>query len=691
MKRIATILFSCFSFYAQSQVFTGTTGPIQNNGQDTYFNVSVSGLSPAQIDSTFGIETVCININHPAIEELYIYLQSPAGNIVELAGWGNCKGINYTNTCFNSQVSTSVTLGTAPYAGSYRPIGYLGRFNTGQAGNGTWNLIVHDGVAFVNAGSVISWSIQFGNSPSHPVRFTSSNLPIVVLNTNNQTISDLKIIIGMGIIDNGLNRNNKTDPFNSYNAKATISFHGSSTKNFEKKPYNFQTDDLSGVSFNTPLLGMPIDNDWVLLAPYQDKSLMRIPLTYDLYRKMGHYAARFKNVEMILNNEYQGVYSVAEKLKQGSNRINISKLTTTDNSSPNITGGYILDIDRPTAAGWSSLFPGESTNNHFYYQYVYPKDSVITAPQKAYIKSFVDSFETVMNSPSFADPWIGYAKYIAVGSFIDFFIVNELSKNTDAYKLSTYMYKDNIAKGGKLHIGPVWDYDIAWHNCDYGNAFDPNLWQYQIQDTTHPIPTWWKRFMKDTTFVNALYCRWNQLRQNILSLNSLNSYIDSSALALNESQQRNFIQWPVLGVYIYPNPQNQTGATYQSEVADVKNWIANRVAWMDGAMVDNCTAVGIIPHCVGLGVEENNIVTNVIVYPNPFQSATIFELQLTKDADVSLKIVDVMGKEVSALVNEHKPSGELKIIFDRKQIPAGIYFYQLKIDGATKAGKIIIQ
>src|ERR1035437_3128559 len=352
---------------------------------------------------------------------------------------------------------------------------------------------------------------------------------------------------------------------------------------------------------------MPRENDWILLAPYQDKSLMRIPITFDLYRRMGHYASRFKNVEMILNNEYQGVYALAEKLKRDSSRINVSKLTTTDNSFPNITGGYILEIDRSDAAGWPSLLSGDTpANTHFYYQYVYPKDSDITVPQQAYIKSYVDSFETAMASPTFANMITGYPNFIHVGSFIDFFIMNELSKNVDAYRLSTYMYKDNITKGGKLHIGPVWDYDIAWHNCDYNNAFDPTGWQYQLTDTVFPTPSWWKRFMQDTTFVNALYCRWNFLRQNILSIGSLYNYIDSSATALHESQQRNFIQWPVLGAHIYPNPQNQSGANYQGEVNDLKTWIVNRIGWMDGAIAGHCLT----------GIEENNIDYNVTVYPN---------------------------------------------------------------------------
>jgi len=686
MKKIIIVFCLFFSFATKAQVFNGAGGVIQNLAHDTYFALSVSGLSPTQIDPTFGIEQVCININHPAVEELNVFLQSPSGNIVELTEGRSCSGINYTNTCFDSRLSASITSGVAPYTGSYKPIGYLGRFNTGQAGNGTWNLIVKDWLINANAGTLISWSITFGNSPSQPVVFSSSNLPIVIMNTT-QPISDTKTLISLGIIDNGSpNRNNVTDPFNNYNQKAVITLHGSSTKDFEKKSYNFQASDMSSNSINVSILGMPSENDWELLAPYQDKSLIRIPLTYDLFRKMGHYASRFKNVEVVLNNEYQGIYLLAEKPKRDSNRISVNKLTTlpADNIFPNISGGYIIKIDRPDAPGWFSLFGGTCpTNTHFYYQYDYPKASDITIQQQNYIKSYVDSFETVMNSPSFADPLIGYSKYIHRGSFIDYFIINELSKNVDAYRFSTYMYKDRITHGGKLHIGPVWDYDIAWHNANYNNSFFSYGWQYQMQDTTYPSPKWWGRFMQDTGFVNALYCRWNELRQNILSINYLNNYIDSSASVLNESQQRNFTQWPVLGAYINPNPQNQTNATFLGEVSDLKTWIANRITWLDGAIVGHCSSTG--------GITKNNFDNNFNVYPNPMESTTTFYMRINEDADVSLCIVDLVGKEVNRYLKSHAPPGELKIIFEKKQIPAGIYFYQLQVNDAIKKGKIIIQ
>lgn len=137
-----------------------------------------------------------------------------------------------------------------------------------------------------------------------------------------------------------------------------------------------------------------------------------------------------------------------------------------------------------------------------------------------------------------------------------------------------------------------------------------------------------------------------------------------------------------MGAYISPNPQNQTNATYQGEVNDLKNWVAGRLGWMDWAITG---------HCPFIGIEENITDNQVFVYPNPVHSQATFEIKLTKDADVSLKITDILGREITLLANEHKTSGELKIPFDRKQIPAGIYFYRLNINNAMKSGKLILQ
>ncbi|MDF2448423.1 MAG: hypothetical protein K0R26_927 [Bacteroidota bacterium] len=681
MKKIITISCLLFTLLIEAQVFNGGGGIILNNGQDSFFPINVSGLTQNAIDSVYGIEQVCFNISHPDVSELYIYLQSPSGTVVELTLGSSSSGANFTGTCFENLPGNSITLGSSPYTGTYKPVGYFGRFNTGQSGNGTWNLIVHDGFPVTNAGNLISWSIKFGNAPAHPVILKSSNLPLVFINTT-QAITDNNTPASIGIVYNGTSRNNISDPRNNYNNKAQINIRGNTSKNFEKKSFSFETQDAVGNELDAPLLSMPAESDWVLIANYLDKTLIRNPMTFDLYRLMGNYSSRYKNVELFLNNEYQGVYTLAEKPKRNINRINIEKLDKIENTMPYISGGYIFKIDRPIEPGWYSHLPGNSPlNSKFFYQYVYPNDSDITLQQKAYIQSFMNDFETLMNSPTYADPVNGYSKIIDVNSFVDYFIISELSKNIDAYRLSTYMYKKSIIEGGKLTIGPVWDYDIAWHNSNSNLSYDPVGWAFQMMDNTYPVPMWWTKLMADNTFANKVKCRWNSLRQGVLSTNYLNNYIDAATANLSEAQQRNFRQFPILGAYINPNPQNQAGANYSTEVADLKNWISTRAAWMDANLSGTCI----------VGINEYLTQNQIQVYPNPMESQTTFVMNLDRESDISLLVTDLVGKEVTRFLNTKVAPGDSRIVLERSQMQSGIYLYQLEINNTVTTGKIIVQ
>ncbi len=680
------IFISLFVFNRgiHGQAFNGTSGSILNNGTNSYFNLTVSGLNPSIMDSAFGLDSVWVNINHPAVQELYVYLVSPGGEQVELTEGQSCTGANYTNTCFVNTAPASITLGTAPYTGCYRPVGYLGRFNTGQTINGTWQLVILNSYPGGDLGYVISWRISFGNVPAPPVKFKSSNLPIVIINTNSQVIGDSTIYANLGIIDNGTGiRNNLTDTWNNYNGRTKIHIRGNSTRYLEKQSFSLKTVDALDSNLNVSIMGMPSDDDWDLVAPYQDKSLIRNPIGYDLFREMGNYSSRVRNVELVINGEYRGIYVFQEKLKQGKNRIDVNKMTTTDNAMPQISGGYIFKVDRPGPAGsgWYSLMPGDSTpNNHFFFAYDYPQSTDITSFQQSYLQSSMNNFETIMASDSFASLASGYCKYIDIGSFIDYLIIEELSKNADAYRISTYMYKDNITKGGLIHMGPPWDFGIGWHNCNYGNSFSPAGWQYQLNDTTYPEPSWWARFMLDSNFVNKLSCRWKELRLGILSSNSLNNYIDSSVTALTESEPRNFTQWPVMGAYIWPNPQNEVGATWPSEVNDLKTWITNRLSWMDGAITGRCVA---------LGVKELNPVSALTIYPNPFSSTVNVNYEIIAGANVKLELFNALGAKVSSLFEGIRGPGTYTEEIPSGQVSDGIYSLRLTVNDVVSYKKII--
>ncbi len=436
--------------------------------------------------------------------------------------------------------------------------------------------------------------ISYSNSTSSSF-VTESDLPIVFINTHGQTIFDEpKIVVDMGIIYNGPGvRNHLNDIPNAYNGKIGIEYHGSHSQWYPKKSYGFETRDNTGINDNdVSILGLPPEHDWILNAAYPDKSLCRDVLTYQLSREMGHYASRTFFVDLFINGQYQGVYIFMEKIKRDRGRIDIANLHPNEITPPDLTGGYVIKIDKLTGnggAGWQSDYPpvDHSNGQVIYFQYDYPSTDSIVPAQEAYIQSYVDSFENALAGPDFRDSINGYSKYIGKGSWIDYFFINELSKNLDGYRISTYLYKD---KNKTLKTGPVWDYDIAWGNADVCDASDTTGWCYQFQcpGDGFQVPFWWQRLLQDTNYTNEMKCRWINFRQNVLSEQHIHGIIDSIENVLNESQSWNFNQWPILSTYVWPNPVPQPN-TYSGHMQNLKNWVSTRLNWLDANIPGNCS------------------------------------------------------------------------------------------------------
>jgi len=447
------------------------------------------------------------------------------------------------------------------------------------------------GRVFLSLG-ISTTSTNYSPTPSWfvpPLIFTNSNLPIVVINTNGQSIQDdPRIICDMGIIDNGFgNMNSINDPYNNYNGKISIEYRGSSSQSFPKKPYALETQDSIGNNNNVSLLGMPVENDWILYAPYSDKALMRNFLTFDLGRKMGNYSPRTVYCELVINGDYKGIYILMEKIKRDNDRVDIAKLDFDDNAGDSLTGGYIVKIDKYTGTGgtdWTSNFP-DIAGGPMEIQYHYPEASNMSIQQLDYIEHFIDSFEYALAGPNFTDSLIGYSKYIDVNSFIDLYIINELSKNIDGYRLSTYMYKDRDDNGGKLTMGPFWDYNLAYGNADYCSGGITSGWEVD-GGCGGDNPFWFERLLDDTTYQNKLKCRWEYFRARSLHQDTLFNFIDSVAFYLDDAQQRNFQKWNILGNYVWPN--YYVGNTYQDELNFFKNWIGDRITWLDNNLGGTC-------------------------------------------------------------------------------------------------------
>ncbi len=471
-----------------------------------------------------------------------------------------------------------------------------------------------------------------------PVTLTSSNLPIVVVNTNGQTIVDEPDIIAeMGIIDNGPGiRNYTTDPYNDYDGYVTIEIRGQTSQQFfPKKSYGFETSDQFGNDIDTNILGFPKEEDWILNGPYSDKTFIRNTVAMRMGRDMGWYASRTQPCELIINGEYRGVYIMMEKIKRDNDRVDIAKLTVADTTGDDLTGGYIFKIDKGNDGGWLSNYDlYTSPLEKLEFQYVYPKSINILPPQEQYIQAYVDSFENAIASPSYHNSaGKRYTEYIHLNSFVDNFIINEVTKNVDGYRLSTYFHKDKNSNDGKIVAGPIWDFNLGFSNCNYCNADVTSGWMYDVHcDDENPF--WWHYMRQDSVFINALSCRWNYLRSTTLDLGYLNTYIDSMATYLDEAQQRNFAKWPILGNYVWPNPSPYP-TTYAGEIQNLKSWLQDRITWMDNNIPAACDPTGVATATAAPPIE---------LYPNPSQGM----VQLTLPAGTTAQVVvyDVMGKQV---------------------------------------------
>jgi subtilisin-like proprotein convertase family protein len=583
MKLSLPVLFLfCFSFLfcactqgQKLESYQGKGGPVKNDGTFTEFELAVP--KDQKLSGQFGLKEITVDLEHPDNSEILMFLVSPDGHKVELTYLNTGK--NFSNTCFADDADKPIKCAAAPFTGRFRPVDYLGTLNNGQSSKGKWKLLVKDWKPSEHSGNLRSWTLSFGTNAAEPVKLQETKLPIIVINTKGADIPDSpRITASMGIIAKQINT--LKDPYNDFNGVVSIETRGSSSQNYSKKSFLFSTVDQSNKKIDKKLLGLPAEKDWILYAPYSDKSLIRNYLSYELYRSMGHYAPRTKFVELVINGEYQGVYVLTEKIKRDENRVKIAKQEPKEIHDNHISGGYIFKIDRvhDVSQGWYSSIPAAfGSNKKIFYNYYYPHDSDLSVKQKNYIRSFMDGFETTLISQDGTEKAL---TYIDEKCFIDFFLINEFSKNVDSYKLSTFLYKDRDSIDKRLHIGPIWDYDLAWKNANYGTGNSVEGWQYQSVDTVFPIPLWWEKLMQDRTFRLAVKQRWQELRKTTLSTNAINSLIDNTTRELSTSVDRNFKKWPLLGSQVGMNPE-PLPKDYSGEIEQLKNWVKERGAWMD--------------------------------------------------------------------------------------------------------------
>jgi len=478
------------------------------------------------------------------------------------------------------------------------------------------------------------------------VQLDSTRLPIVLLHTQGQEIPyDGKVTAQMEVKYNGPGTfTSVTDPSNAYNGTIGIGIRGATSSGYPQTPYSIETRNADGSNLNVPLLGMPDENDWVLLSNYNDRSLVRNALASHLARAMGQYAPRMQLCEVLLDSAYRGIYLIGERIKRDGGRVAIARLDTNENVGDDVTGGYILQQNLWNAQNsfQSNYSPIDHPDFDVHFLYEYPEPEVITDAQKTYIAAFVDTLETALYSSTFVDPATGYRAYLDVPSFINYFLVNELARSNDGFKKSVFFHKDKNSNGGKLKAGPVWDFDWAWkeiQECEVIHGPNGAGWAHRINDcpTDNNSTGWYIRLLQDSTFSSELRCTYEFQRMNALSEASINAYIDSVGALVQNAQSRHFQKWPILGVS-GPTPEaGPFGATYAEDLEVLKQWIATRLAWLD---------VNLPGLCNGVSVAEHGPRAAFICYPNPTAGQVRFQGMLEQGGEHWLIIRDVASRVV---------------------------------------------
>ena len=565
--------------------------------------------------------SLCENITNYDCQ-LYIFENNCNGNPVGCQEDG-CQSPNYS-AAYNSKITAQLLVANTTY--------FIVVDGYSSTSNGDYQLNINESVGL--------------NAPD------STNIPLIMINTNNQLIVDEpKINVDFKVIDNFPNRlNYPTDSGNIYSGIAGIEIRGSYSATLPQKPYGIETRDTQGNNNNVSLFGMPQENDWILIANYNDKTFLRNVLAFDLFEKMGHYAPRTKLCEVVVNDIYNGIYVFTEKIKRDNGRVDIAKLDLDDNYGDSLTGGYIFRVDYWNQNNsWISNYNNPNfPNDAVRYVYNYPDYDEITVQQKNYIQNLVGDFEDALWSNDFENPILGYRPYINTRSFIDYFIVNEFARNVDGFKKSRNFYKDKSSKDSLIFAGPVWDFDWAYKDHS-SSMINGSGWRHDYSGPTDVKPPgWYIRLLQDTTFANELNCRYFNLRNTILDTANIFSFIDSLSSILSEPQNRHYTRWPILGVNVGTPEVGNQPTSYSGEIIKFKNWINERLIWLDANMPGNCPNVSV----------SENKKTYVVTYPNPSSDiVNIYSEALIKN----IKLFDNVGRLIFKKENIYSKNFQMNV------------------------------
>lgn len=481
----------------------------------------------------------------------------------------------------------------------------------------------------------------------------TTNLPSLVIHTTNaQDIVEkdtyLKGIVSV-ISENGTK---------IYSDSLEIKGRGNASWSFPKKPYRLKL--FKKVS----LLNLPaVEKSWTLINNYGDKTLMRNLLAFDLSKRLEiPYTPAGKPVDVFLNGEYKGTYQLCDQIEVTTARVEVEKMIASSITLPEVSGGYLIEMD---AYADQEISWFRSARNKVPVTIKYPKDDEIVPAQSAYIKSHFELMESAIYASNYTDLSNGFRKYFDSGTFLRHFLVGEISGNTDTY-WSTYMYKKR--NNDKFYFGPVWDFDIAYENDTRTYPINSNSnWIYASKGSSATgVKDMINRVFTDATLMNELKTTYAFYRNTgVITPEKLLEVVDNYAEEINQSQDLNFKRWNILNSRVHMNPQAL--GSYSAEVNNVKNYIQNRITWMDSKL-------NYIPNSV-----DNNLPMESI-----YTWSTENTLHITGIVEMStIRVVDMTGR---VLFNE-KTDTPISI-----SLKKGVYLVQIfNNGGAMRTLKCVVQ
>jgi len=371
--------------------------------------------------------------------------------------------------------------------------------------------------------------------------------------------------------------------------KISIKHRGNSSMKFAKKQYGFKILDEEGNKTKVALGDFPKNSNWVMRSPYIDRSLIRDGLAYNLGRDLGKqrgddYAApRTEFIEFAINGDYKGIFVLTEKIQHGRHHVPIQKADASD--LDHLT--YIAEIssqkyDFKSKRGTMIRF---NDPNEKKLKKLAEKDPYAAQELRKRIKNEINHFERVLLSDDFADPERGYRALVDFDSFVDYFIIQELSKNIDGFRRSEFFYK---AKDGKFHMGPYWDFDIAFGNLSFYGMAKTKGWSHTKHWSYLRNAFWFNRLLKDPYFAQGVHRRYAELREegNLLSWANLETRIDSMQTRLGDAPERDRLRWDGTHKFTQRHIMNtkKRSEDLQGNVDILKQWVQERLKWLDSQM-----------------------------------------------------------------------------------------------------------